>query len=88
MPLFKLSLSITTGKVKISSTKNKGDIVKPMVMHTMTKLDYSFSFSQVNVEGDIILYIHSYIIASKLTVFTFPNDMEAFFVEIYLKGNK
>ena len=66
------------------------------------KLDDSFPVSQFNVEGfstpfrldrnknggGIILYIRSYIIASKLTSFTFPNDIEAFFIEINLKGNK
>ena len=71
-------------------------------MVTETKLDDSFPVSQFNVEGfstpfrldrnktggRIILYIRSYIIASKLTSFTFPNDIEAFFVEINLKGNK
>ena len=57
------------------------------------KLDDSFPVSQFNVEGFstpfgldrnknggcIILYIRSYIIASKLTNFSFPNDTEAFF---------
>ena len=38
--------------------------------------------------GDIISYIRSYIIALELTSFTFPNDTEAFFIEINLKGNK
>ena len=38
--------------------------------------------------GGIILYIRSYIMASKLTSFMFPNDIEAFFIEINLKGNK
>ena len=71
-------------------------------MVTETKLDDSFPVSQFNVEGfstpfrldrnktggRIILYIRSYIIASKLTSFTFPNDIEAFFIEINLKGNK
>ena len=38
--------------------------------------------------GGIILCIRSYIIASKLTNFTFPNDIEEFFIEINLKGNK
>ena len=71
-------------------------------MVTETKLDDSFPVSQFNVEGfstpfrldrnknggGIILYIRSYIIASKLTSFTFPNDIEAFFTEINLKGNK
>ena len=38
--------------------------------------------------GGIILYIRTYITASKLTSFTFPNDIEAFFIEINLKGNK
>ena len=71
-------------------------------MVTETKLDDSFPVSQFNVEGfstpfrldrnknggGIILYIRSYIIASKLTSSTFPNDIEAFFIEINLKGNK
>ena len=71
-------------------------------MVTETKLDNSFPASQFNVEGfitpfrlnrnknggGIILYIRSYIIASKLTNFTFSNDIEAFFVQINLKSNK
>ena len=71
-------------------------------MVTETKLDDSFQVSQFNVEGfstpfrldrnknggGITLYIRNYIIASKLTSFTFPNDIEAFFIEINLKGNK
>ena len=71
-------------------------------MVTETKLDHSFPVSQFNVEvsstpfrldqnkngGGIILYIRSFIIASKLTSFIFPNDIEAFFIEINLKGNK
>ena len=70
-------------------------------MVTERKLDDSFPASQFNVEGfsmsfrsdrnngrGIILYIRSYIIASKLISFTFPNDIEAFFIEINLKGNK
>ena len=58
-----------------------------------TELDDSFPVSQFNVEGfsapfrldrnknggGILLYICSYIIASILTSFTFPNDIEAFF---------
>ena len=72
------------------------------IMVTETKLDDSFPASQFHVEvsstpfrldrnkngGDIILYICSYILASRLTSFTFPNDIEAFFIEINLKGNK
>ena len=75
------------------------DIAIFMVIET--NVDDSFPDSQFNVEGfskqfrlnwnknggGIILY-RSYIIASKLTSFTFPNDIEAFFVEINLKGNK
>ena len=62
-------------------------------MFTETKLDDSFPVWKFNVEGfstpfrldrnknsgGIILYIRSYIIASKVTSFTFPNDIEAFF---------
>ena len=71
-------------------------------MVTETKLDDSFPAPQFNIEGfsmpfrldwnkngsDIILYIRSYTIASKLTSFTFPNDTESFFIEINLKDNK
>ena len=77
-----------------------GDI--DIFMVTETKLDNSFPASQFNVEGfskpfildqnknagGIILYIRSYIAASKLTNLTFPNDIEVFFIEINLKGNK
>ena len=70
-------------------------------MVTETKSDDSFPVSQFNFGfrmslrldrnkngGDIILYILSYIAASKLNSFTFPNDIEAFFIGINLKGNK
>ena len=64
-------------------------------MVTETKLDDSFPVSQFNVEGfstpfrldrnkncgGIILYSRSYIIASKLTSFTYPNDIEAFLLK-------
>ena len=71
-------------------------------MATKTKLDDFFPASQFNVEGfrtpfrldrnknsgGIILYIRSYIVASKLTSFAFPNDIEAIFIDINLKDNK
>ena len=47
-----------------------------------------FRLDQNKNGGGIILYIRSYIIASKLTSFTFPNDIETFFIEINLKDNK
>ena len=77
--------------------------MKPMLlddidifMVTQTKLDDFYTVSQFNVEGldenknggGIVLNIRSYIIASKLTSFTFPNDIETFFIEINLKGHK
>ena len=34
------------------------------------------------------MYIRSNIIVANLTSFTFPNDIEALFIEINLKGNK
>ena len=71
-------------------------------MVTETKLDDSFPISIFSIEGfsmpfrlnrnwnsrGIILYICSYIIALKLTSFTFPNDIGAFFIEINLTSNK
>ena len=67
-----------------------------------TNLDDSFPVLQFKVEGfstpfrldwnknggGIIVNICSYIIASKLTSFTFSNDLEAFFIEINLKDKK
>ena len=67
-------------------------------MVTEAKLDDSLPASQFNVEGfstpfkldrnkngrGIILYIRSYIIASEVTSFTFPNDIKAFFIEMNL----
>ena len=41
-----------------------------------------------NKKGGNILYIRSYITASEWTSFTFPNDIEAFFIGINLKVNK
>ena len=69
-------------------------------MITETKLDASFRLSQFNIEGfsilfrldqnkndrTIVLYIRSYIIASKLTSFTLANDIETY-IEINLKDN-
>ena len=66
------------------------------------KFDDSFPVSKPYIEGfsmsfrldpnlnrgGIISYIRSYIIASKLTSFTFPNYIEALFFEINLTGNK
>ena len=61
-------------------------------MVTETKFDDSFPVSQFNVEnknvGGIILYIRSYIIAYKLTIFTFSDDIEAFLLKYLIKGNK
>ena len=62
-------------------------------MVTETKSEDYFPVSHFNIEGlnspfrlyrnknnrGIILYTCSYIIASKLTSFTFPNDIGAFF---------
>ena len=67
-------------------------------MVSETKLDDSLPVSQFNVDGfstpfrldrnkngrGIILYIRSYIIASEVTSFTFPNDIKAFFIEMNL----
>ena len=70
-------------------------------MITETKLDDSFPVSQFEIDGfstpfrqdrnknggGILLYICSYIVASKLNSYIFPNDVEAFFIEIK-KGKK
>ena len=91
---------IIIGHLNINSIRNKFDL--DIFMVTETKLDDSFPVSQFNVEGfsmpfrldrnknggGIILYIRSYIVASKLTSFTFSNDVEAFFIEINLKDYK
>ena len=91
-----LSINSIRNKFDIMKPMLLDDI--DIFMVTETKLDDSFPASQFNVEGfrldrnknggDIILHIRSHIIASKLTSFTFPNDTEAFFIEINLKGNK
>ena len=71
-------------------------------MVTKTKLDDTFLVSQFKIRdfialvtltqnkngGGIILYIRSYIIAWKCTSFTFLINIEAFFIEINLEGNK
>ena len=71
-------------------------------MITETKLDDSFPVSQFEIDGFstpfrldgnknggvILLYIRSYIVASKLNNYIFPIDIEAFFIEINIKGNK
>ena len=73
-----------------------------ILMITETKLDDSFPVSQFDIDGfstpfrldrnknggGILLYIRSYIVASKLNNYIFPNDIEAFFIEINIKGNK
>ena len=69
---------------------------------TETKLDDPFPVSQFEIDGfstpfrldrnknggGILLFICSYIVASKLKSHIFPNDIEAFFIEINMKGNK
>ena len=73
-----------------------------ILMITETKLDDSFRVSQFVIDGfsttfrldqnknggGILLFIHSYIVASKLSNYIFPNDIEAFFTEINIKVNK
>ena len=95
-----LNINSIRNKFDIMKTMLMHDL--DIFMVTETKLDDSFQVSQFNVEGSstpfrldrnkngggTILYIRSYIIASKLTSCTFPNDIEAFFIEINLKGNK
>ena len=67
-------------------------------MVSETKLDDSLPVSQFNVDGfstpfrldrnkngrGIILYIRSYMIASEVSSFAFPNDIKAFFIEMNL----
>ena len=71
-------------------------------MITETKIDDSFPASQFEIDGfstpfrldrnknggGILQYIRSYIVASKLNNYIFPNDIEAFFIEINIKGDK
>ena len=71
-------------------------------MITKTKVDDSFPVSRFGIDGfstpfrldrnknggGILLFICSYIVASKLNNYIFPNDIEAFFIEINIKGNK
>ena len=70
-------------------------------MITETKFDDSFPASQFEIDdfsrpfrldrnknGGILLYIRSYIVAFKLNNYIFSNDIEAFFIEINIKGNK
>ena len=71
-----------------------------ILMITGTKLDDSFPVSQFEIDsfsapldrnknGDgILLYIRSYIVASKLNNYIFANGIEAFFIEINIKSNK
>ena len=61
-------------------------------MITETKFDASFRLSKFRLDQNkngrtIILYIRSYIIASKLTSFTLANDIETY-IEINLKDNR
>ena len=71
-----------------------------ILMITDTKFDDSFPVSQLEIDGSstpfrldwnkngggILLYIRSYIVASKLNNCIFPNDIKAFFIEINIKG--
>ena len=72
-----------------------------ILMITETKLDDSFPVSQFEIDGfstpfrldrnkngGILLYIRSYIVASKLNNHLFPNDIEVVFIEINIKRNK
>ena len=68
-------------------------------MVTETKLDNSLPVSQFEIDGfstpfrldqnknggGILLFIRSYIVASKLNNYIFPNDIEAFFNETKIK---
>ena len=49
---------------------------------------FSMKLNLIDINGDIVLYIRSYIIASKFSSFTLPNDKAAPFVEINVKVNK
>ena len=77
-------------------------LTRDILMITETKLDDFFPVSQFEIDGfsipfrldrhknggDILLYIHSYIVAYKLNNYISTNDIEAFFIEINIKGNK
>ena len=71
-----------------------------ILMITETKLHDSFPVSQFEIDGfsapfrldrnknggGILIFIGSYIVASKLKNYIFPNDIEAFFIEINING--
>ena len=72
-----------------------------ILMITVTKLDDSSPASQFEIDGfnipfrlgrnknsgSILLYICSYIVASRLNNYIFPNDIQAFFIEINIKSS-
>ena len=72
-----------------------------ILMITVIKLDDSFPVSQFEIDGfntpfrlgrnksggGILLYICSYIVASRLNNYIFPNDIQAFFIEINIKSS-
>ena len=61
-------------------TKTELDDSLPVLQFNVEGVSMPFRLDQNKNDGGIILYIRSYIIASKLTSFTFPNDIEAFFL--------
>ena len=72
-----------------------------ILMITVIKLDDSFPVSQFEIDGfnipfrlgrnknggSILLYIFSYIVASRLNNYIFPNDIQAFFIELNIKSS-
>ena len=95
-----LNINSIRNKFDLMKTMLTRDI--DILMITETKLDDSFPVSQFEIDGfstpfrqdrnknggGILLYICSYIVASKLNKYISPNGIEAFFIEINMKGNK
>ena len=89
-------LNINSIRNKFDSIKTMLTRNIDILMITETKLDDSFPVSQFEIDGfnapfrqdrnknggGILLYICSYIVASKLNSYIFPNDIEVFFIEM------
>ena len=89
---------IIKGHLNINYIRNKFDLMKTMLtrdinilMFTETKLDDSFPVSQFEIDGFSTPWyftIHSQLHCSFSINYIFPNDVEAFFIETNIKGNK
>ena len=100
----KFPKKLIIGHININSIRNKFEILKSMLLEVLleTKLDDSFPEQQFHIEGfnipfrldrnrhggGLLLYVRNNINAVFLKSYVFPDNIEAFFIEILLKSCK